>query len=170
MKSCFLYRYAILPLSSDFHILMFFDIQMKTNHPVKTRQLFNQDNNLSVTSLYCMKFDEIKVAAGGRPTQLPPDVSSSPARNAKHLAVLQDHCINYDLPLHPVQVAVKRADRIAREKKANAVQNVILSVYFFLSYNVFFTTKIAVFWVVFPTYLINYPILGFIGWYYPIYG
>ena len=38
-------------------------------------------------------------------------------KNPKHSAVLNDYGIGYDNPMSPVQVAAKRAERIAREKK-----------------------------------------------------
>ncbi|RVE42282.1 hypothetical protein evm_013069 [Chilo suppressalis] len=46
-----------------------------------------------------------------------------PATNPKHAALLADHGVDYDAPPSPMEVATRRADRIAKEKmKAGAAQ------------------------------------------------
>ncbi|XP_033101073.1 helicase domino-like [Anneissia japonica] len=94
----------------------------KNNRIMKTSHLHTQDNNSSHTMLYSNKFDQIKVAVGKRQPYLKQVLNNPLLKNPKHSAVLQDYSINYDKPLLPLQVAAKRADRIAKEKKEKEAQ------------------------------------------------
>lgn len=91
---------------------------------MKTSQLFAQDNYNSISLLYSFRFDSVKAMAAKRPAPMRPTLNNPTLKNPKHLAVLQENNINYDQPLNPMQVAAVRAERIARDKKANATQNV----------------------------------------------
>ncbi|CAH1801799.1 unnamed protein product, partial [Owenia fusiformis] len=89
----------------------------KNNRPMRTSQLFMQDNYSQVSTLHTFKFDCMKNAAAKRTPTLRPKLVNPTTKNPKHAAVLQESGINYDQPLTPIQVAAIRADRIAREKK-----------------------------------------------------
>ncbi|XP_074640439.1 helicase domino-like isoform X2 [Tubulanus polymorphus] len=91
--------------------------QNKTNRPMKTSQLFAQDNNLSITSLHTMRFDSAKSISSKRVPTLRPTLASPIQKNPKHAEVLAESGITYDQPKTPVQVAADRAERIAKEKK-----------------------------------------------------
>ncbi|KAL8561066.1 hypothetical protein ACOMHN_031010 [Nucella lapillus] len=91
----------------------------KNNRPMKTSQLFTQDNYSSITLLYSLRFDSVKSMAAKRPAPTRQTLNNPSMKNPKHLAVLQDNNINYDQPLNPLQVAAIRAERILREKKAS---------------------------------------------------
>ncbi|XP_071946523.1 helicase domino-like isoform X2 [Antedon mediterranea] len=94
----------------------------KNNRPMKTSHLHTQDNNSSHTMLYSNKFDQIRLAVSKRQPYLKQVLNNPLLKNPKHSAVLQDYSINYDKPLLPLQVAAKRADRIAKEKKEKEAQ------------------------------------------------
>ncbi|RWS11744.1 Helicase domino-like protein [Dinothrombium tinctorium] len=87
--------------------------------PMKTSQLFLQDNNSSFTQLCHTRFDTIKQLASKRTPTLKPVFINPTGKNQKHIALLQENGINYEQPLTPMQVAAIRADRIAKEKAKN---------------------------------------------------
>ncbi|XP_076435128.1 helicase domino-like isoform X2 [Babylonia areolata] len=95
----------------------------KNNRPMKTSQLFTQDNYSSISLLYSLRFDSVKSMAGKRPAPMRQTLNNPTMKNPKHLVVLQDNHINYDQPLNPIQVAAIRAERIQREKKASSAAN-----------------------------------------------
>lgn len=86
---------------------------------MRTSQLFVQDNNNAVTMLHSLRFDSSKSIAGKRPPTLKQTLVNPTLKNPKHATVLSENGINYDTPLHPMQVAEIRAQRIQREKKQN---------------------------------------------------
>lgn len=95
--------------------------QTKTNRPMRTSQLYIQDNNGMYTQLYTQRFETIKAVSNKRtPTVRPQQLESSTMRNPKHAAVLADIGIIYDQPLTPIEVATRRAERIAKEKQKTA--------------------------------------------------
>lgn len=53
-------------------------------------------------------------------------------KNPKHAAVLSDHGINYELPLNPIEVATRRAERILQEKNKNTQEIALVIFYFFI--------------------------------------
>ncbi|XP_022250926.1 helicase domino-like [Limulus polyphemus] len=89
----------------------------KNNRPMRTSQLYMQDNNNTFTSLYNNRFETIKSVANKRTPTLKPLFVNPAGKNLKHAAVLAESGIVYDQPLSPVKVASNRADRIAREKQ-----------------------------------------------------
>ncbi|XP_076367380.1 domino helicase isoform X3 [Tachypleus tridentatus] len=89
----------------------------KNNRPMRTSQLYIQDNNNTFTSLYNNRFETIKSVANKRTPTLKPLFVNPAGKNLKHAAVLAESGIVYDQPLSPVKVASNRADRIAREKQ-----------------------------------------------------
>ncbi|XP_077149440.1 E1A-binding protein p400 [Ranitomeya variabilis] len=89
------------------------------NKPLRTCQIYSQDEGLSHIQLYTTRFDLMKLNAGKRSPPIKPLLGMNPfQKNPKHASVLAESGINYDKPLQPIQVASLRADRIAKEKKA----------------------------------------------------
>ncbi|XP_064649340.1 helicase domino-like isoform X3 [Lineus longissimus] len=99
-----------------------YKVLTKNNRPMRTSQLFHQDNNGSITTLHTMRFDAAKSIAAKRVPTLRPTLVSPTQKNPKHAAVLAESGVIYDTPLTPIQVAANRAERIAKEKKATAEQ------------------------------------------------
>ncbi|XP_015114836.1 helicase domino [Diachasma alloeum] len=99
--------------------------QVKANRPVRTCQLYNQDKNNSFTMMCCQRFDTIKTIGNKRTTVTKPAVVNPMMRNPKHAAVLAENGVQYDSPLAPIDVATRRAERIAKEKQKNNVNTVI---------------------------------------------
>ncbi|XP_048751446.2 helicase domino-like isoform X4 [Ostrea edulis] len=89
----------------------------KNNRPMRTSQLYIQDNNQAVTMLYSFRFESSKQIAGKRPPPLKQTLVNPTLKNPKHATVLSENNINYDHPLNPMSVAEIRAQRIQREKK-----------------------------------------------------
>eukprot|EP00069_Balaena_mysticetus_P010142 bmy_20537T0 len=97
----------------------------KNNRPLRTGQMYAQDENATHTQLYTSHFDLMKMTAGKRSPPIKPlyALGMNPfQKNPKHASVLAESGINYDKPLPPIQVASLRAERIAKEKKALADQ------------------------------------------------
>ncbi|XP_068099548.1 E1A-binding protein p400-like isoform X2 [Hyperolius riggenbachi] len=89
------------------------------NKPLRTSQIYAQDEGQSHLQLYTTRFDMMKMSAGKRSPPIKPLLGMNPfQKNPKHASVLAESGINYDKPLPPIQVASLRADRIAKEKKA----------------------------------------------------
>ncbi|KAM6423496.1 E1A-binding protein p400 isoform 6-T6 [Liasis olivaceus] len=95
----------------------------KNSRPLRTNQLYAQDEGASHTHLYTNHFEIMKMIAGKRSPPIKPLLGMNPfQKNPKHTSVLAESGINYDKPLPPIQVASLRAERIAKEKKALAEQ------------------------------------------------
>lgn len=95
----------------------------KNNRPLRTGQMYAQDESATHTQLYTSHFDLMKMTAGKRSPPIKPLLGMNPfQKNPKHASVLAESGINYDKPLPPIQVASLRAERIAKEKKALADQ------------------------------------------------
>lgn len=93
----------------------------KTNRPMRTSQLYNQDKNINFTSLCCGRYDTIKTVSNKRSPPPKSITTNSTGKNSKHAPILSDWGIQYDNPLAPIDVAIKRAERIAKEKSKNTV-------------------------------------------------
>ncbi|XP_044296502.1 E1A-binding protein p400 isoform X4 [Varanus komodoensis] len=95
----------------------------KNSRPLRTNQLYAQDEGSTHTQLYTNHFEIMKMIAGKRSPPIKPLLGMNPfQKNPKHTSVLAESGINYDKPLPPIQVASLRAERIAKEKKALAEQ------------------------------------------------
>ncbi|CAH1401524.1 unnamed protein product [Nezara viridula] len=92
--------------------------QMKSGRPLRTSQIFQQDNNSSLSQVMNSRFDAIRSVSNRRAPTVKPLLVDPAMKNPKHAEVLADCSIDYDSPLAPVEVAAKRADRIAKEKQA----------------------------------------------------
>ncbi|XP_053327520.1 E1A-binding protein p400-like isoform X2 [Spea bombifrons] len=89
------------------------------NKPLRTSQIYTQDEGMSHSQLFTTRFELMKMTAGKRSPPIKPLLGMNPfQKNPKHASVLAESGINYDKPLPPIQVASLRADRIAKEKKA----------------------------------------------------
>ena len=91
--------------------------QTKNNRPMRTSQLYMADGHKSNTKLHNLRFDGIKAISSKRSPTVRLSLANPAVKNPKHAAVLQENGINFDQPLNPQQVAVIRAERIAKEKK-----------------------------------------------------
>ncbi|GFQ93484.1 helicase domino [Trichonephila clavata] len=90
----------------------------KNNRPMKTSQLFIQDNHAAFTKIIndrykLMMENSVKRKANEKQTFM------QTSKNVKIASVLAENGINYDVPLTPTQIAANRAERIAREKQKN---------------------------------------------------
>uniref|UniRef100_A0A452I5I4 E1A binding protein p400 n=1 Tax=Gopherus agassizii TaxID=38772 RepID=A0A452I5I4_9SAUR len=95
----------------------------KNSRPLRTNQIYAQDEGATHTQLYTNHFEMMKMIAGKRSPPIKPLLGMNPfQKNPKHASVLAESGINYDKPLPPIQVASLRAERIAKEKKALAEQ------------------------------------------------
>ncbi|XP_054906487.1 E1A-binding protein p400 isoform X5 [Poeciliopsis prolifica] len=95
----------------------------KNSRPLRTCQIYSQDDNSSQIQLYSSRFELMKIIASKRSPPIKPLLGMNPfQKNPKHASVLAESGISYDKPLPPIQVASQRAERIAKEKKALAEQ------------------------------------------------
>lgn len=92
---------------------------------MRTSQLFVQDNNSAFTQLMNTRFEAIRSISNRRTPTVKPILDNSEMKNPKHAEVLIDSGIDYDNPLSPIDVASRRAERIAKEKTAAAQVSVI---------------------------------------------
>nr|CAD7426185.1 unnamed protein product [Timema monikensis] len=97
-----------------------FPSQTKTNRPMRTSQLYMQDNNLTSTQIFVQRFDAIKSVSNKRTPTVKPLLANPSVKNPKHAAVLAENNINIDCPLTPVEIAARRAERILKEKQKSA--------------------------------------------------
>ncbi|XP_034942058.1 helicase domino isoform X5 [Chelonus insularis] len=97
----------------------------KSNRPMRTCQLYNQDKNNSFTIMCCQRFDTIKSVSNKRTPTVKPLLVNPLMKNPKHAAVLAECGIQYDSPLSPIDVATRRAERIAKEKQKNVANTVL---------------------------------------------
>lgn len=84
---------------------------------MRSSQLHAHDANQSFTSLYLKHFENVREVSNKRAPTVKPLLVNPSVKNPKHAAVLQENGIDYDNPLEPQAVALRRAERIAQEKK-----------------------------------------------------
>lgn len=89
----------------------------KSSRPVRTCQLYMQDNNASFTDVYHQRFDNIKVLSFKRSPTLKQVLVNPTMKNPKHADVLTESGITYEAPVNPIEIATRRAERIAKEKQ-----------------------------------------------------
>ncbi|XP_061762916.1 E1A-binding protein p400 isoform X1 [Nerophis ophidion] len=95
----------------------------KNSRPLRTCQIYTQDDNATQIQLYNSRFELMKIIASKRSPPIKPLLGMNPfQKNPKHASVLAESGISYDKPLPPIQVASQRAERITKEKKALAEQ------------------------------------------------
>lgn len=93
-----------------------------TSRPLRTRQLVEEDNNAHWTELHHARSDVIKTLAHSRKPAPKPLLVNPLMKNPKHAAVLAESGIEYETPLNPIEIASRRADRIAKDKKLQVAQ------------------------------------------------
>uniref|UniRef100_A0A7N8XX50 E1A binding protein p400 n=1 Tax=Mastacembelus armatus TaxID=205130 RepID=A0A7N8XX50_9TELE len=94
----------------------------KNSRPLRTCQIYTQDDNATHMQLYNSRFELMKIIASKRSPPIKPLLGMNPfQKNPKHASVLAESGISYDKPLPPIQVASQRAERIAKEKKVTAL-------------------------------------------------
>lgn len=94
----------------------------KSTRPMRTSQLYTQDNNSSFSQIMMKRYDSLKATAAGHKRIITQRaLSNNPLlKNPKHIAVLNDCGIDLDRPVFPTEVAARLAEkggRLAREKK-----------------------------------------------------
>ncbi|XP_033181240.1 E1A-binding protein p400 isoform X6 [Mastacembelus armatus] len=96
----------------------------KNSRPLRTCQIYTQDDNATHMQLYNSRFELMKIIASKRSPPIKPLLGMNPfQKNPKHASVLAESGISYDKPLPPIQVASQRAERIAKEKKVTATDH-----------------------------------------------
>lgn len=94
-----------------------FPTQQKSNRPMRTSQVFIQDNNSTFSQIMTQRYDTLKSMATKKSISTKAMISNPLLKNPKHTAVLNDCGIDLEHPVLPVEMAARRAERIAREKK-----------------------------------------------------
>ena len=85
--------------------------------PIRTAVLFRQDDNSTQSKQSNLRIETIQAIAGRRmATARPVFVGGIGRNNPKHIALLQENGIGYDVPLSPMDIAMNRQERLAREK------------------------------------------------------
>lgn len=88
---------------------------------MRTSQLHNQDRNSSFTSTGGQRYEIMKSVSNKRMPTVKPSIVNPMMRNPTNAAVLAEYNVQVDNPLTPIEVATRRADRIAKEKLNKAV-------------------------------------------------
>ncbi|BFZ18188.1 hypothetical protein BsWGS_21227 [Bradybaena similaris] len=94
----------------------------KNTRPQRTEQLYSQEGLKNFSQLFDIRFAAMMEIGAKRPAAMRQTIVNPAAKPAKHAAILAEHGINYDLPLLPSQLAAKRAERIALDKKKQQQQ------------------------------------------------
>uniref|UniRef100_A0A672M140 E1A binding protein p400 n=1 Tax=Sinocyclocheilus grahami TaxID=75366 RepID=A0A672M140_SINGR len=98
--------------------------KFKNSRPLRTCQIYTQDDNATQIQLFNNRFELMKIIASKRSPPIRPLLGMNPfQKNPKHASVLAESGISYDKPLPPIQVASQRAERIAKEKKVRYKKN-----------------------------------------------
>ncbi|GFT29331.1 hypothetical protein TNCV_756971 [Trichonephila clavipes] len=90
----------------------------KNNKPMKTSQLFLQDDNGAFSKIIRDRYKLMMDGSAKRKTN-EKQIFIQTSKNVKIASILAEHGINYDAPLTPTQIAANRAERIAKEKQKN---------------------------------------------------
>lgn len=96
--------------------------QTKVNRPYRTSELHAQDNNSTYYQMAVQRHDVLLLLAKKRTTPIKPALGNPLLKNPKHAGVFNELGIDIDHPVSAVEVAMHRADRIAREKKTNMTE------------------------------------------------
>lgn len=126
--------FLITNLKMDLYVKTF--EQSKNTRPLRTEQLYSQEGLKNFSQLFDIRFAAMTEIGTKRPAAMRQTIVNPAAKPTKHAAILADNGINYDNPMLPSQLAAKRAERIALDKKkqqqAAAAQAQAASVSFFL--------------------------------------
>ncbi|XP_074029357.1 domino helicase isoform X2 [Leptinotarsa decemlineata] len=88
----------------------------KSNRSMRTSQLYTQDNNSAFSQIMCDRFEALKNISNKRMSTIR-TVLNNPLMNKTKAPVLNECGIDLEHPVLPVEVAARRAERIAKEKK-----------------------------------------------------
>ncbi|KAL0125638.1 hypothetical protein PUN28_004615 [Cardiocondyla obscurior] len=105
--------YKTLPVSEQ---------QSKSNRSMRTSQLHNQDRNNSFTSTGGQRYEIMKSVSNKRTPTVKPSIINPMMRNPTNTTALAEYKIQIENPITPIEVATRRADRIAKEKLNKASQ------------------------------------------------
>lgn len=105
--------------------------QMKYTRNYKTAQLYVQDSNSTYTQMMNSRFDAIRGVSNRRAPTLKRLPLNTTTKNPKHAQLLAECEIDYDRPLTPVEIAAKRAQRLAKEKQTQMVTIFVIFIYKF---------------------------------------
>ncbi|XP_059176200.1 helicase domino-like isoform X2 [Physella acuta] len=89
----------------------------KNTRPLRTEQLYSQEGLKNFSQLFDIRFAAMTEIGTKRPAAMRQTIVNPAAKPTKHAAILADNGINYDSPMLPSQLAAKRAERIALDKK-----------------------------------------------------
>lgn len=95
--------------------------QTKNTRPLRTEQLYSQDGLKNFSHLFNIRFGAMMDIGAKRPTAMHQTVNPT-AKPIKHATILADNGISYDNPMLPSQLAARRAERIALDKKKQQAQ------------------------------------------------
>lgn len=101
---------------------------------MKTAQLHGQDNNAEMTQIMNSRFESIRSISNRRAPTTKPLLVNPGVKNPKHQEILAECSIDFNNPLTPVEVASRRAERIAREKALSMQQVKLNRVFWILSF------------------------------------
>lgn len=92
--------------------------------PIRTTVLFRQDDNLSSSKNCNFRFETIHAFANKRAAAARPVFVAGIGKcNPKHISLLSENGISHDTPLTPMEIAVNRQERLAKEKaKSQQIQ------------------------------------------------
>ncbi|XP_035827815.1 helicase domino isoform X2 [Aplysia californica] len=94
----------------------------KNVRPLRTEQLYSQEGLKNYSHLYDNRFTSMMEIGSKRPAAMRQTIVNPAAKPTKHAVILAEHGINYDNPMTPSQLATKRAERIAADKKKQQQQ------------------------------------------------
>lgn len=96
-----------------------FTMQQKTTRPMRTSQLYTQDNNSTFSQLMIERYEALKSITNKRQPPSRQVVNSPSINKNKHSSLLSECGIDLEHPVLPVEVAARRAERIAKDKINN---------------------------------------------------
>ncbi len=82
-----------------------------------------QDSNSTFTQMMNTRFDAIRGVSNRRAPTIRKLPLTTPTNNPRQARLLAECDIDYDRPLTPVEIAAKRAQRLAKEKQTQLVIN-----------------------------------------------
>lgn len=97
----------------------------KSSRLMRTSQLYEEDNNSSFTEAMITKFDTMKFTLNKK-TATPKRRYEDP-KTSELESVLSEYGVNYDAPPSPMEIATRRADRIAKEKQKSTTTSASVS-------------------------------------------
>ncbi|XP_076250256.1 domino helicase [Rhynchophorus ferrugineus] len=89
----------------------------KSRPPMRTSQLYTQDNNSTFSQMLVNRFDILKSITNKRMPTARTVVNNPLMNKNKNMPLLNDCGIDLEHPILPVEVAARRIERLAKEKK-----------------------------------------------------